>query len=270
MKNSNYLTISEFSKIAEVSRKALIFYDNIGLFSPLYTGENGYRYYSHEQIYIITVINILKELGTPLNQIKAYMKTPSPLDAVQLLDHQEQILSEKIEELCEIQNMLHSKKQKLEVGIRTDISEIKIVQREESPLFVSDPFACPKAALSDELWFAFYMKCKKNKIALGYPEGFLVEKDHLLAGHTTVANRIICHVGNKAYANDFMPGGTYLTAWGQGGFEDTEPVYHRLLQYVEEQELTISGDAYEERLIDEIGALDKERQIIQVSIAVST
>ena len=67
-----------------------------------------------------------------------------------------------------------------------------------------------------------------------------------------------------------MLGGTYLTAWGQGGFEDTEPVYHRLLQYVEEQELTISGDAYEERLIDEIGALDKERQIIQVSIAVST
>ena len=39
MKNSGYLTISEFSKIAEVSRKALIFYDRIGLFSPAYTGK---------------------------------------------------------------------------------------------------------------------------------------------------------------------------------------------------------------------------------------
>ena len=65
----NYLSISQFSKIAEVSRKALIFYDNIGLFSPDVTDSNGYRYYSHEQIYIISVINTLKELGMPLSEI---------------------------------------------------------------------------------------------------------------------------------------------------------------------------------------------------------
>lgn len=39
MKKEGYLTISEFSEIAEVSRKTLIFYDNIGLFSPEYTAE---------------------------------------------------------------------------------------------------------------------------------------------------------------------------------------------------------------------------------------
>ena len=33
-KKNNLLMISEFSKIAEVSRKALIFYDKIGVFSP--------------------------------------------------------------------------------------------------------------------------------------------------------------------------------------------------------------------------------------------
>ena len=69
----NYLTISEFSKISEISRKALIFYDNIGLFSPEYTAPNGYRYYSHEQIYVISVITLLKELGMPLSEIKFYM-----------------------------------------------------------------------------------------------------------------------------------------------------------------------------------------------------
>ena len=69
---------------------------------------------------------------------------------------------------------------------------------------------------------------------LPYPEGFLVEKGYLLTGNTTVANRIVWHVENKVYANDFMPGGTYLTAWGKGWFEDAEPVYQRLLQYVRE------------------------------------
>lgn len=132
MKKNNYLTISEFSKISEVSRKALIFYDNAGLFSPEYTGENGYRYYSHEQIYMISVINILKELGMPLNEIKTYMQTPSPSQAVWLLENQEHILSQKIEHLRRIQDMLIAKKEKLKEGIRTDLSEIKLLHREKA------------------------------------------------------------------------------------------------------------------------------------------
>lgn len=269
MKKNNYLTISEFSKISEISRKALIFYDNAGLFSPEYTGENGYRYYSHEQIYTISVINILKELGMPLNQIKTYMQTPSPSEAVWLLENQEEILSQKIQRLCRIQDMLTSKKEKLREGIRADCSEIKLLHRKETPLFISNAFTMEKDELSDDIWLNFYLKCKENQIAFGYPEGFLVKKDHLLSGRTSVASHIICHVGNQTYANSVMPEGTYLTGWGQGSFGDTQPVYHRLLQYAKEHGLTITGNAYEERLIDEVGALDKEQQIIQVSIFVS-
>lgn len=269
MKKNNYLTISEFSKISEVSRKALIFYDNVGLFSPEYTGENGYRYYSHEQIYIISVINILKELGMPLNQIKAYMQTPSPSDAVWLLENQEHILSQKIERLRRIQDMLISKKEKLREGTLADISEIKLLHREKSPLFISNAFDMEKSEISDDIWLGFYLKCKENQIAFGYPEGFLVKKEHLLSGKTSVANHIICHVGNQVYANSFMPEGTYLTGWGQGSFHDTQPVYHKLRLYAEEHGLAITGNAYEERLIDEVGAFGKEQQIIQVSIQVS-
>lgn len=270
MKKNNYLTISEFSKIAEVSRKALIFYDNTGLFSPEYTDKNGYRYYSHEQIYIISVINILKELGTPLNEIKSYIQTPSPSEAILLLENQEQILSHKMERLRGIQNMLISKKEKLKEGVCVDLSEIKFLHRTETPLFISDAFDMEKAEISDDIWLNFYLKCKENQITFGYPEGFLVNKEHLLAGRTSAANHIICHVGNHSYANSFMPEGIYLTGWGQGGFDDTQPIYHRLLQYAKEQHLTIMGNAYEERLIDEVGSFDKEQQIIQVSIPVSS
>lgn len=270
MKKNHYLTISEFSRISEVSRKALIFYDNAGLFSPEYTGENGYRYYSHEQIYMISVINILKELGMPLDKIKTYMQTPSPSDAALLLENQEHILSQKIAHLSRIRDMLISKKEKLKEGIHTDISEIKLLHREETPLFISDAFDMEKAEISDDIWLGFYLKCKENRIPFGYPEGFLVEKDHLLFGKTSAANRIICHVGNRTYANSFMPQGIYLTGWGQGGFDDTQPVYHRLLQYAKEHCLTITGNAYEERLIDEVGAFDKEQQIMQVNIQVSS
>lgn len=268
MRKNDYLTISEFSRISEISRRALIFYDNIGLFSPEHVGENGYRYYSHEQIYIISVINILKELGMPLDEIKSYMQEPSPSEAVRLLEDQEQILTEKIERLRGIQNLLNTKKEKLKEGLSTDISKIRILHREETPLFISDAFDAEKTEISDDIWLNFYLKCKENHIAFGYPEGFLVNKNHLLSGKTFVASHIICHVGKRDPANGVMPGGTYLTGWGRGGFDDTEPVYHKLLKYAQEKRIPIIGNAYEERLIDEVGAFDKKLQIIQVSIQV--
>ena len=95
MKGNRYLTISEFSKISEVSRRALIFYDNIGLFSPEYTGENGYRYYSHEQIYSIFVINILKESGMSLQEIKAFLQGCTPKSAAMLLQKQGEAVAKK-------------------------------------------------------------------------------------------------------------------------------------------------------------------------------
>lgn len=270
MKKNRYMTISEFSKIAEVSRKALIFYDNIGIFSPEYTGENGYRYYSHEQIYTITVINILKELGAPLKQIKEYMKTPTPSEAVQLFETQNTILSQKIAELYEIRSMLNLKKQKLNEGICADTDTVKIMRCERKPLFISDRFDYEKKEIPDDIWLGFYMKCKENRVALGYPEGFLVSNENLISRKTSAASHIICHIGNESYANSFMPAGTYLTACGKGGFGDTEPVYEKLLNYAAEKGLSIAGDSYEERLIDEIGSPDKKQQIIKVSIQVST
>lgn len=58
---SRYLSISEFSKISKCKPQSLNFYDNIGLVSPGSIGSNGYRYYSHEQIYLVYVINTLNK-----------------------------------------------------------------------------------------------------------------------------------------------------------------------------------------------------------------
>ena len=116
MDKKNYLTISEFARISEISRKALIFYDNAGVFSPKYTAPNRYRYYTHEQIYVISVVNILKELGMPLSQIKEYTNHISPERAASLLREQAAHLQDKIGELTAIQDMLSTKLAKLEQG----------------------------------------------------------------------------------------------------------------------------------------------------------
>lgn len=63
--------IGEFSKISGFSVKTLRYYDEIDLFKPsevdLFT---GYRYYKKEQLKDLKFINILKNIGFSLEEIK--------------------------------------------------------------------------------------------------------------------------------------------------------------------------------------------------------
>jgi DNA-binding transcriptional MerR regulator len=62
--------ITEFSKIAHVSRRLLQYYDEIDLFKPVFTHpDSGYRFYSVEQLPRLHRILALKDLGLTLDQV---------------------------------------------------------------------------------------------------------------------------------------------------------------------------------------------------------
>ena len=67
---SERYTIGEAAKKLQVSTRTLRFYEEKDLVRPAYTEENGYRFYSEEQIRQIELILFLKELGFSLRQIK--------------------------------------------------------------------------------------------------------------------------------------------------------------------------------------------------------
>ena len=46
MDRNLYMTTGEFAALMGVSKHTLFHYDDIGLFSPEYVAENGYRMYS--------------------------------------------------------------------------------------------------------------------------------------------------------------------------------------------------------------------------------
>lgn len=65
------LSIGEFSKICMVTVKTLRHYDKIGLMQPKSVNEeNGYRFYSEDQIPRMLLINRLKLYGFSLSDIK--------------------------------------------------------------------------------------------------------------------------------------------------------------------------------------------------------
>ena len=65
--------IKKVSELSGVSVRTLHHYDEIGLLSPQ-KKENGYRYYSEEDISFLQMILFYKYLGFPLKKIKELLK----------------------------------------------------------------------------------------------------------------------------------------------------------------------------------------------------
>lgn len=89
--------IKTVSKISGVSVRTLHHYDEIGLLSPK-KQENGYRYYSEEDMSFLQMILFYKYLGFPLKKIKELLKQKD---------------SEILEHLRMQLNLMQKEKQKL-------------------------------------------------------------------------------------------------------------------------------------------------------------
>ncbi len=77
------LTIGEFSNICRVSTKTLRYYAEIGLILPdEINPENGYRYYSINQLEKMLLINRLKDYCFSLEEIKSILDSEERMDEV--------------------------------------------------------------------------------------------------------------------------------------------------------------------------------------------
>jgi len=86
--------VKQLAKLAGISPRTLHYYDEIRLLKPSHTGENGYRYYQHEQLMKLMQIMFYRELEFPLEDIGALMKA-STHDMAEALENQKKLLGMK-------------------------------------------------------------------------------------------------------------------------------------------------------------------------------
>lgn len=103
------LSIGEFSKICKVSTKTLCYCAEIGLILPnKINPENGYRYYSIEQLETMLLINRLKSYYFSLEEIKDIMDSKEMQDEklVIELNHKKEEISKQLQRYHYIINQL--------------------------------------------------------------------------------------------------------------------------------------------------------------------
>ena len=88
-KEANYFTAGELAAIFSISKQTLLYYDKIGLLSPEFVSENGYRHYSISQYLILEIIVNLRNLNISISNIKEYINARNKNMLIKILEEKE-------------------------------------------------------------------------------------------------------------------------------------------------------------------------------------
>lgn len=268
---NNFFNISEFAKISGLSRKTLIYYDRIGLFSPAFVADNKYRKYSRNQIESITVISILADLGVPLKEIKRFITDVSPQNTADILNKQLNAISDKIKKLSALNDMLSLRIDSLAEGTskKDELCKFDIVDvTAPVPFFVKKILPCKQTEIPDEVMIDYFKTIEKKDLPMIFAMGYLKSWESVKDGEFEKTFALGFRLKNEKFANSFMPVGEYVVGYGKGDYGHVNDAYTALTDFLRANNLCGDGDVYEEYLIDELAEKHPKDFIYRISVRV--
>lgn len=263
-----YFTTGEFAKLCHVKKQTLFHYDEIGLLSPEIKKENGYRYYSYNQFELFQVINLFKEVGVPLKEIKSLLKGKTPGRIVPLLKEKSAEIEEKIKKLMHLQKIIQTKVALTEQALETDFSSVSFQYLNEETFMISrNTLHLPErkyiAAISELIH-----DVESHGLDEGYPVGGIFAREQILTkdfyNYTHFYIKVKEGIDNLNV--HVRPKGLYAVGYQKG--EEVEEAYSRMIQFIEKNGMQVGEYAYEEFMLDEVMVDGFENQITKILIQV--
>lgn len=161
--------IGDFSKLTNLTVRALRHYEEVGLLTPAHIDqETNYRYYSAEQLSIVNKIKMLQQIGLPLKLIKEVIDS----DDLSTLEYYYKKREEEIKEELE---SLKTKITLIEAHLST-LEDEKIMQKynvelKEMPKrnIMSLRRVIPNYSEEGILWNEMYEEVLKQNVTLSNP-----------------------------------------------------------------------------------------------------
>ena len=265
------LSIGEFSKICKVSTKTLRYYDEIGLINPSKINqENGYRYYSIEQLETMLFVNRLKQYNFSLEEIRAIITSeeiPNEKLSIELykkkveLEKQIQIYSQITERLNEDIAALQQGK-----SIMSYLNKID-VQLVELPVMylVSIRKMVYKFEMEEQYAYCFnsiLRKIQYDKLTATAPPMVLFHSDEFtpLGLDTEFAIPVKQFVTGT---RDFYPGLCLKTTL-HGGYSNLPSIYTKQCKWAEQNGYENNGPLYEVYITDPTQTSNEDEFITEI------
>lgn len=260
------LSIGDFSRMTHLSIKALRHYHDLGLLEPVeIDNTSGYRYYEPEQVPVAQVIRRFRDLGMPLDQVKAVLDAPDvETRNKEILSHLQgmQAQLEKTQAtVAGLEALLEGPPRRLPVTFRSIPAVDAVAIREVVNV---EDFAPWWMGVFDELYRAV---AAAGADAAGpggalYPGEFFELERAEVTAFVPVASPVRPS-GSRAESLR-IPGGEFAVALHQGPLDDLDQTYAALGTDVVERAIGVDGAIREYYLVSFTDTDDQDRHRTEV------
>lgn len=261
-------TAGEFAKLHHLNKRTLHYYDEIHLFSPKYKGENGYRYYTYEQSMELESILALRELGMSLEEIRNYNQNPNPSSFLKIAEAKRREIDKRMKRMKTIQAVLKQKETMLARCNGIYDQKIEIVNLNEECMLMTP---LPLIFENDENLFQnaapIMEHLRKSWELSAYKQscGSYLSADKILNKKFDEYDGIFTTIDSKGKMLYRKPKGCYIRAFSVGSWEKIPAVYIKIIKFAEENNLTLTGYAFEMGMND-FAISNRDDYVTQIEI----
>lgn len=261
-----YMSITEMSKIKQVTSETLRHYDRIGLFCPDYIDPvTKYRYYSYAQCEKIGTILELRNLGMSLVDIKDFMENRDVNKSFELLQEKEIELEKEIREKMWIKEIISQKLKYIEQLYKMEPEQLpKLCLLKKREVLTAGKY---EEQRGDYLFDVMNLEQHLKEIAPIFASnlvGSIIKKESFFDEKQKIFSRMAylpleqCNKGEMEVHE--IPAGEYLCGKGRGRFQYGCHASEIIADWISAEKYEICGDIIEYDEVD-LSITNKEEEL---------
>lgn len=267
MFEKSHFTTGEFAKICNIPKHVLFHYDEINLFKPAITKENGYRYYSYHQYDTFNMIGVLKSLGMSLKDIKVYLQQRDPQRFMNLLEEKQQDIQKEILKLNTVQEYIQSMHKSIGQALDSDYEQVSLCHLKREKLLCSRDVLHSQGESFKDFTKEYVNFYNENALTPGESAGSMICVDDLY--HNDFANFSCLYIKSKHRGKKNIhvrEAGVYLMCYHRGRYDQISHAYKRILSYAAKHQIQLGSYAYEEYIISDIAQKDYDQYVTLILV----
>ncbi len=274
MKEKEYYTSGELAKLFDIPKQTMFYYDKMGLLTPEFVAENGYRYYAAQQYLTLEIILFLRRLDIAVPDIKEFLQHRSRENLLKLLSSKEKNFLENIGRMQSILHAVQSYKKQLECSRFLPLDRVLLENRTDCRLYLT-PIPENRRGGSHAIRLrakhvneVFSKSCCKDQ-----PTGWVIAKEDFFSENFSHSSAVVTQSGDEDSplpCNFIRPSGLYCSILIKGSyFLRAREAYDRLTDFMKRNALSPEGDIFLFPVVSYWAENDPAEYINSLSVQVS-
>lgn len=235
-----YYKIGEMSKIYDIGKDSLIYYEELEIIKPI-RDNNGYRLYDISNAWELNLIKELRELNIPMKRIKEYLENRDLESTKKILKEEMKIIDNELAKLMRNKKNIKERLNTMEktaTNLQFDkIQVVTIKERRILKLGIEDinEVSCIIKKLQQEYKSLFYI-LGNNKIGVTYNTKKVVQGNEL-----SYKDAFYIVENNESY-DIKLNEGDYVTYTYKGSYDKELTYINNIMDFIKENNYKITGD----------------------------